>query len=62
MISYEKQEDIPMTTKEIKKSVRDMKNFSERTARSSEAKAKARDFLVKAGIYTSQGKLTKAYK
>lgn len=51
-----------MTVKEIKKSVKEMKNFSKQMAQSAQPKAKARDFLVKTGIYTSQGKLTKAYK
>lgn len=51
-----------MTVEEIKKSVSEMKNFSKRTAQSTQAKAKARDFLVKTGVYTPHGKLTQAYK
>lgn len=51
-----------MTVKEIKKLVSEMRHFSKQTAQSPKAKAKARDFLVRTGVYTSHGKLTKAYK
>ena len=51
-----------MTVKEIKKSVKEMKNFSKKMAQSAQSKAKAREFLVKTGVYTPQGKLTEAYK
>lgn len=57
-----KSEEIGMTVREIKKSVSEMKNFSKQTAQSAQAKTKARDFLVKTGVYTPHGKLTKAYK
>jgi len=48
-----------MTKKDVKKSVEDMKEFTKKVASS---KKKAREFLVKAGISTCTGKLTKPYK
>lgn len=51
-----------MTVREIKESVSKMRNFSKQTAQSSQAKEKAKAFLVKTGVYTPHGKLTKAYK
>ena len=48
-----------MTAREIRKSVADMKKFTKEVASS---KRKAKAFLVKAGISTRSGKLTKAYK
>lgn len=48
-----------MTEKEVKKSLKDMKKFT-REVTSSKRKAKA--FLIKVGISTPKGNLTKTYK
>lgn len=48
-----------MTEKEVEKSVEDMKKFTKKVTSS---KRKAREFLVRAGISTPTGRLTKPYK
>jgi hypothetical protein len=46
-----------MTTREAKKVVAEMKAFTKQLT-----PAKAKEFLVKAGISTTDGKLTKPYR
>ena len=48
-----------MTTKEIKKTVDNMKKLTKKVCSS---RAEARKFLVSAGIYTKHGQLAKAYR
>jgi len=48
-----------MTAQESKKVVKEMKIFTKKVTSS---KAKAREFLVSAGICTVNGKLTKTYR
>ncbi|MFA6716838.1 MAG: hypothetical protein WC082_08550 [Victivallales bacterium] len=48
-----------MTVKESEKVVKEMKAFTKKVTAS---KAKARKFLIDAGICTSKGNLTKAYR
>ena len=48
-----------MTTKEIKKTVDNMKKLTKKVCTT---KTEARKFLVSVGIYTKQGQLAKAYR
>ena len=48
-----------MTAKESEKIVKEMKAYTKKVTAS---KAKARAFLVSAGICSADGKLTKAYR
>jgi hypothetical protein len=49
-----------MTEKEIKKTIKDMRNFQKSLTDNSDGEAK--DFLNKTGIYTKKGNLKKPYK
>ena len=48
-----------MNSKEVKKSLKDMKEFTKEVTSS---KRKAKAFLIKVGIATPKGNLTKTYK